>query len=64
MEKQKPEVKLIGEDGNAFYILAKVSKALKRSGYTKEEVDEYYAQATAGNYSHLLAVTSEWVDII
>lgn len=64
MEKQKPEVKLIGEDGNAFYILAKVSKALKRNGYTKEEVAEYYAQATAGNYSHLLAVTSEWVDII
>ena len=58
MEKQKPEVKLIDEDGNAFYILAKVSTALKRSGYTKEEVGEYYAQATEDT-RHLLAVTSE-----
>ena len=64
MEKQKPEVKLTSEDCIAFNLLAKVSKALKRSGYTKEEVDEYYAQATAGNYHHLLAVTSEWVNII
>ena len=29
---EKPEVQLVGEDGNAFGILGKVSKALKRAG--------------------------------
>jgi hypothetical protein len=29
----KPKVKLIGEDGNAFLIMGKVIKALRRAGF-------------------------------
>ena len=29
---EKPTVKLVGEDGNAFMIMGRVSKALKRAG--------------------------------
>jgi len=53
-------VKLVGEDGNAFSILGRVSRALKRAGMPKK-ADEYLARATAGNYNHLLAVTLEYV---
>lgn len=63
MEKKKPKVKIVGEDGNAFLILAKAKRALKEAGYPKEEIDRYYAEATKGSYDNLLAVTCEWCDV-
>jgi hypothetical protein len=56
-------VRLIGEDGNAFAILGKVQKALREAGATKAEVDEYYAEATSGDYDNLLRVSMAWVDV-
>ena len=53
-------VKLVGEDGNAFAILGRVSAALKRAGMP-EKAREYTARATAGDYDHLLQVTLECV---
>ena len=61
--KKKPVVRLIGEDGNAFAILGKVTKAMKRAGYSQDEVKEYQAKAMSGDYDHLLAVTMEYVDV-
>lgn len=63
-EKKKPEVKLLGEDGNAYFILARVSRELKKAGYTPEEIKEYDRQATSGDYDNLLRVTMEWVEIV
>jgi hypothetical protein len=59
-EGAKVVVKLVGEDGNAFSILGRVSKALRRAGMP-EKATEYLARATAGDYDHLLAVTLEYV---
>ena len=61
--KKKPVVRLIGEDGNAFAILGKVTKAMKRAGYSQDEVKEYQAKAMSGDYDHLLATTMEYVDV-
>jgi hypothetical protein len=47
-------VQLSGEDGNAFAILGRTTRALRQAGLSKEEVDEYYAEATSGDYDHLL----------
>jgi hypothetical protein len=58
------EVELIGHDGNAFNILGKVAKEMRRAGASEEEVKQYHADATAGDYDHLLAVTDAWVDVI
>lgn len=63
MPKHDIKVKLIGEDGNAFFILGKVAKELGRAGISDAEVDEYYAEATSGDYDHLLATTAKWVRI-
>lgn len=60
--KNRPKVNLIGEDGNAFAILGKVSKALKRAGL-KEEAEQYLQEATSGDYNHLLTITMEYVDV-
>lgn len=59
---EKPTVKLIGEDGNAFYILGKVKHALKQAGL-HEQAEKYMEEATAGDYNHLLQVTMEYVDV-
>lgn len=58
----RPEVQLVGEDGNAFSILGRVSKALKRAGNDESVVDAYMEQAMAGDYDHLLAVTLAFTD--
>jgi len=61
--EQRPKVRLIGEDGNAFAVLGKVSKALKSAGADKEYIDQYLKKAMDGDYNHLLGVTMEYVDV-
>jgi len=60
---EKPEVKLTGEDGNAFYILGKVIKEMERAGATKDEIKRYKEEAMSGDYNNLLTVTMEFVDV-
>lgn len=57
------EVRLIGEDGNAFIILSKVMRAMKRAGIPEEEIEQYHNEATSGDYDHLLATTVKWVEV-
>ena len=59
----RPVVKLVGEDGNAFAIMGRVSKALKRAGADKGYIDKYIAESMSGNYDHLLNVAMEYVDV-
>ena len=64
MDKERVQVKLIGESGNAFYILGKVRRAMISAGYSQDEIDEYMSRAMSGGYDNLLAVTMEYVDVI
>lgn len=56
-------VKLTGEDGSAFGILGRVARALRRAGHG-ELVPIYFAEATAGDYDNLLAVTCQYVHVV
>ena len=60
----KPEVRLIGNDGNAFSIMGNVIKSLKKSGADKEYIDKYKKEAMSGDYDNLLCVTMDYVDVI
>lgn len=59
-----PEIELEGMDGNAFIVIAKCQKALRRAmtaeGYSNEEIKEYSKTLvdamTEGDYDHLLQV--------
>ena len=64
MDYPRPEVKLIGEDGNAFFILAKVEAALRKARVPKDYIEKYRKEAMSGNYNNLLVVTSKYVEII
>jgi hypothetical protein len=64
MEVKYPDVKvqLVGEDGNAFFILGKVGKALRRAGVPDDEVKQFFDEAKSGDYDHLLQTCMKWVD--
>ena len=54
---------MIGTDGNAFSILGRVQKALRKAGADEEYIQKYQDEATSGNYDHLLLVTVGYVQI-
>lgn len=58
------EVRLVGEDGNAFAILGRVQGALRRAGVDQAEIEAYRTEATSGDYDHLLRTTTEWVTVL
>lgn len=64
MPKYDIEVELVGNDGNAFAIMGAVRKALREAGATEEELSQYYAESTSGDYDNLLRVAMEWVEVV
>jgi len=56
-------VRLLGQDGNAFFILGKVSTALKKAGH-KDAAEKYMEEATSGDYDNLLRVTMQYVTVV
>jgi len=56
-------VELVGEDGNAFAILGRVSGAMRRHGVPKAEIDEFLDEAKNGDYDHLLRVVMRTVNV-
>lgn len=61
--KYPVKVTLVGQDGNAFAIMGKVSRALKQAGASKEEVDQYMEESMSGDYDNLLRTAMKWVDV-
>lgn len=62
-EDQRPEAKLIGEDGNIFNLMGIASRTLKKAGY-KEEAEEMVDRITtsAQTYEEALAIISQYVE--
>ena len=46
-------VRLVGENGNAFYILGKCLSAMRRANISKEEQDEFYRQVSPSHRQRL-----------
>jgi hypothetical protein len=57
------EVELIGKDGNAFFILGTVGRALRRAKLPQEEIDQFYSEAMGSDYDELLRTCMRWVSI-
>lgn len=57
------QVELVGQDGNAFAIMGAVSKALRRAGVDKSEIDEYLNESMSGDYDNLLRTAMRWVSV-
>lgn len=57
-------VKLTGEDGNAFAIMAQVRKAIISAGANDETVEQFINEATSGDYNNLLRVVMKYVKVV
>ena len=53
-------IKLVGEDGNAFAILGRCQQAARRAGLSKEEIKPFMDEATSGDYNKLLNTCQDW----
>jgi len=62
MAKTNVKVKLVGKDGNAFAILGRVSKALRKAGYP-DLAKEFLEEAMSGDYNHLLQTCMKYVEV-
>jgi len=59
----KPKLVLVGEDGNAFFILGKAFREAKRAGWTAEKIQRFKTEATAGDYDHLLQTCMNYFEV-
>ena len=58
------EVQLSGEDGNAFMLIGKTRRALKRHDVSDEEIEQFSTEATSGDYNNVIATIGRWVTVI
>lgn len=60
----KPKVKLIGRDGNAFMILGLCQRAAKKAGWTDEQWHKVRDEMMSDDYDHLLQTAMEHFDVL
>lgn len=53
---------LVGVDGNAFAIIGYTARAMRKAGFTEEEIKGMYAEAESGDYYNLIAVCDDYVN--
>jgi len=59
---RKPECPMVGEDGNVFAVIGRVSRALKRDGQP-ERAKEWQEKAVAcGSYDAVLQLMFSYVE--
>lgn len=60
----KPDCKLIGEDGNIFNLMAIASKTLRENGLSEEAAEMRDRITSFGSYDEALCIIGEYVNII
>ena len=63
MDEEKPELKLIGEDGNAFFIICRAESAAKEFGWSQEKIDKFIEEAESGDYNNVLTTCRKYFNI-
>lgn len=51
---KKINLRLVGLDGNAFFLMGAFSKQAKKEGWTEKEIKEVLDECQTGDYDHLL----------
>lgn len=61
MTELKPLLELGGQDGNAFYILAKAKRVAESNGMDWAKIE---AEAKSGDYDHLLQTMMKYFEVL
>ncbi len=59
---EKPQVPLVGGDGNAFAIMGRAAEAMRRTNHPPHVINTYMEEAMSGDYDNLLRVTLDYVE--
>ena len=59
----KPIVKLVGENGNAFTIIALCRTAARRAKWPTEKWDAVMADMMSGDYDHVLQTAMKYFEV-
>ncbi|WP_461206084.1 hypothetical protein [Clostridium sp. DL1XJH146] len=60
---EKPKCKLLGEDGNIFLILGRVSRTLKDNGEADKAKECSDRVMASGSYDEALSIIMEYVEV-
>lgn len=63
-EEEKPELRLIEEDGNVFFIMGKAVREARRAGWSEEKIEKFKEDAMSGDYDHALQTCMEYFEVI
>ena len=63
MKNEKPKLRLVGQDGNAFNVLGLARRAAKRAEWPQEKIDAFMKEATSGDYDNLLTTCMKYFDV-
>lgn len=65
MDIKHPDINIpmVGEDGNAFSILGRVKRIMRRAGLPDSEWEAFHTEATSGDYDNLLATVMRWFEV-
>lgn len=60
---EKISVELTESDGNAFAIIGKVTRALRKGGAPNLDIEKYQAESMSGTYDNILTTAMKWVNV-
>jgi hypothetical protein len=59
---ERPQVQLVGLDGNAFSILGRCRRATRKI-WNEAQWRKFHDEATADDYDHLLCTVADYFDL-
>lgn len=62
--QNKPDCKLIGEDGNIFNLMARAARTLRENNLSEEAKEMRERITSSGSYDEALCIIGEYVKII
>ena len=62
-DDEKPPVKLIGEDGNAYAIIGACMRAARAARWTPEKCAEVQKEMMASDYDNLLVTALKYFEV-
>ena len=63
-KRNKPDCKLISEDGNIFNLMARAIKTLRENDLSEEAKEMCERITSSGSYDEALCIIGEYVNII
>ena len=63
-KRNKPDCKLIGEDGNIFNLMARAARTLRENDLSEEAKEMRERITSSGSYDEALCIIGEYVNIV